>query len=259
MTKARRRPNDSRRRAGRADNSRARSGLRPHSSPVAAGRSCRWEIHDDGPAFTNCHGCSGHWPSECSASANLVSADASAELSRDPAFVPVARTVVGRVASSARRRALCFSRCAAFAGFPAEPPGRFSSSLPPLFASGRCAAILISRRRSEARAGTRRQAKGASARPPRAAAPEQGRAPPWGAVSGTPLTGDMTSSEGRKRAAAARGRSGARPRAPLGGCQRYSADWGHDVKRRAQARGRRARPLRSKAARPLGGLSAVLR
>jgi len=32
--------------------------------------------------------------------------------------------------------------------------------------------------------------------------------------------------EGRKRAAAALGRSGARPRAPSGGWQRHSADWG---------------------------------
>ena len=33
--------------------------------------------------------------------------------------------------------------------------------------------------------------------------------------------------EGRKRAAAALDRSGARPRAPSAGWQRYSADWGH--------------------------------
>ena len=33
--------------------------------------------------------------------------------------------------------------------------------------------------------------------------------------------------EGRKRAAAAPARSGAGPRAPSEGWQRYSADWGH--------------------------------
>ena|GEM_PF-2077199 len=33
--------------------------------------------------------------------------------------------------------------------------------------------------------------------------------------------------EGRKRSAAALGRSGARPSAPSGGWQRYAAGWGH--------------------------------
>jgi hypothetical protein len=39
--------------------------------------------------------------------------------------------------------------------------------------------------------------------------------------------GAFAPSEGRKRAAAALGRSGAGPRAPSGGWQRYSADWGY--------------------------------
>ena len=44
--------------------------------------------------------------------------------------------------------------------------------------------------------------------------------------SGRGSAGACAPSEGRKRAAAALGRSGARPRTPLGGWTRYSADWG---------------------------------
>jgi hypothetical protein len=53
--------------------------------------------------------------------------------------------VVGRVTSSARRRVFSFFPLRSFVGFPTDPPGRFSSSLPPLFAPGCCAAILIFR------------------------------------------------------------------------------------------------------------------
>ena len=159
MTKGRREPYVSRYQTGNAENSRGRWGVRPQASRhdragctiVLDGYPCRRD------RFTNCHGRASHCAPECVASANhpigrlLIPADPAGEeprhrggtFPRDFDSYPLARTVVGRVASSARRCALCFSRCAAFAGFPAETPGRFSSSLPPLFASGSCAAILI--------------------------------------------------------------------------------------------------------------------